>query len=178
MSFKTVQRFGLALGAIFFGFSVLVVSLIVTSQVISSGGQPMGAKKFYFASDIKPDHILYPVFMAFDRLKLETATPEEQVLLELVYAERRFAHAEELMKQGDIELAASTFSKSQKYLLSAAQNAKNLDLDQLKKQKISDLILIKSQKIVDASMECSDSQKDFLIKLVDETELAAKDLEG
>jgi len=177
MSLKTVHRFGLALGAMFFGLSVLVVSLVVTSQVISSGGQSSGARKFYFAADIMPDHVLYPLFMAFDRFKLETASPEEQVLLELVYAERRFIHGQELLNQGDEELAASTFSKSQKYLLSAVQKANQLDINRQEKLQLYDLVMTQSQKTKAAASGCSDAHRSSLNQLVEETELAAKVLD-
>lgn len=176
MTLTRLQRLGISLVALFFGFSILGVSLVVTSQVLSSGSQSMSSRKFYFASEVKPDHVLYPVFMAFDRVRLETATQEEQVLLELVYAQRRFEHGQELLQAGDEELAATTFSKAQKYLISAAQRAQRIDLDPAAQSKMHLLITEQSDELKTMTPDIGDPHASVLNRLVEETKLVAAPL--
>lgn len=177
MSAKTLQRLSLSLGALFFGILILVVSLVMTSQVISSGGGRVGTRKFYFASDIKPDHVLYPIFMAFDHLKLERSALKDQVLLKLVYADRRLTHSQELLAQGDEDLAFSTLSKSQKYLLSAVETAQDLEMSSHQKLQLADLVKTQSQKTKSVASGCSDAHQAVLNRLVEETEVATRGLE-
>lgn len=136
----------------------------------------MSSRKFYFASEVKPDHVLYPLFMTFDRIRLETASPEEHVLLELVYAQRRFEHGLELLESGDEPLAVTTFSKAQKYLISAAQRAQSADLSDTQRAKVYEVVMTQSNQLEQAAQACSDTNATVLNRLIDETRLVARPL--
>ncbi|MCL4208967.1 hypothetical protein KJZ63_05070, partial [Patescibacteria group bacterium] len=60
---------------------ILAVSLVSsTPSVYSAGDQPKtNDKEFYLEGDILPDHVLYPVVMMADKVKLTTARPEERL---------------------------------------------------------------------------------------------------
>jgi hypothetical protein len=176
MKLRSSQRFGLAFIALFFGLGVLTVSLVATSQVISSGGQLTGSRKFYLAAEILPDHVLYPLFMVFDKVKLENADPREEVLLAIVYSDRRLAHAQALMEKGDEKLAVATLSKSQKYLLSAVQKADAAGFDNQEKKHLSELVINRSDKIKDLTLDYTDEHKTVLIQLAEETKTVAENL--
>lgn len=172
MKISKKYRFGLALIALFFGLSVLGVSLVVTSNVLSTGGQSMASRKFYFASDIKPDHILYPVFMVFDRVSLEMSSPEEQVNLSLLYAQRRFDHGVELLESGDKELALSTFSKSQKYLMAALNQSDLADINDKERKRLIILVEKQTRELnLVADQKFDGSETHALKKLIKETQV-------
>ncbi len=106
---------------------ILAVSLVSsTPSVYSAGDQPKtNDKEFYLEGDILPDHVLYPVVMMADKVKLTTARPEERLTLLVTYANLRLDSAEKLLHKKDQPLALSTLTKSQKYLLRAAQETIN-----------------------------------------------------
>lgn len=111
----------------FLGFAIavfiLAVSLISsTPSVYSAGDQPKtNDKEFYLNGDILPDHVLYPAVMAADKFKLETAHPDQKLTLYVTFANLRLDSAEKLLHKEAQPLAISTLTKSQKYLLQAAQ---------------------------------------------------------
>lgn len=109
------------------GFSIAILILAVslissTPSVYSAGDQPKNNdREFYLNGDILPDHVLYPAVMLADRFKLETAHPDEKLTIYITYANLRLDSAEKLLNKDNQPLAISTLTKSQKYLLQAAQ---------------------------------------------------------
>jgi hypothetical protein len=101
---------------------VLFISLSTVSAVQSSSGVDQ-SKQFYMGETLLPDHVAYPVLMAVDRARLESATPVEQVYLKTEYANRRLEYAQQLLDKESSALAVTTLTKAQKYLLSAAHQA-------------------------------------------------------
>lgn len=77
------------------------------------------ARKVYFSRTILPDNIFYPLMMISDKVKLETAGFEEQILLKLEYSQRRYGYATQLLDKDQSMLALTTLTKSQKYLFAA-----------------------------------------------------------
>ena len=139
--FSFFARLCIAVVALLFGIGLLVASLFAASQALSSEqSSPMSSRRLYFASNILPDHVLYPVFMSFDRIKLETATPEERLYLSVVYALRRYEHAVELIEKGEPQLAQGTLTKSHKYLLEAAELAREVELTPEAQLQLADLL--------------------------------------
>lgn len=102
---------------------ILAVSLVSsTPSVYSAGEQPKtNDKEFYLDGDILPDHVLYPLVMAADKFKLQTASPEQRLNLYITYANLRLDSTEELLNKNNQPLALTTLTKSQKYLIQAAQ---------------------------------------------------------
>jgi hypothetical protein len=100
--------------------ATLILGLSLTSSVMSahSSSGIMG-RSFYVDDKILPDHITYPLLMIIDRARLETATPLEQMYLMTEYANRRLVYATELQNQEQHDLAVTTLTKAQKYLLYA-----------------------------------------------------------
>lgn len=110
--------------ALLVGFSILGVSLFYgSSQSFSTSGEAgTTPKEFYFDDEMLPDHVLYPVLMAVDRVRLESAPEFEQIYLRTEYANRRLQYTQDLLEKGNQELAYTTLTKSQKYLLYAAHD--------------------------------------------------------
>ncbi|MEX0895871.1 MAG: hypothetical protein WDZ94_02940 [Patescibacteria group bacterium] len=111
------------LGLAVFGFLVLLVSLVATNRSVVGQVTPLSTVQFYTNGPILPDHPLYPVLMVRDRLALLQAEGDATILLQVKYADERRQRAMLLLKKGQPELAVSTFSKSQKYLLEASRLA-------------------------------------------------------
>ncbi len=70
---------------------------------------------------ILPDHPLYVLGMLSDRLDLWLASPEERFALKLEYADVRLATTKVLLERKRPELAISTLTKAEKYLVAAAE---------------------------------------------------------
>mgnify|MGYP001224301662 CR=1 FL=1 len=98
-----------------------ILLLSVVSSVLSLSSNPsVFQRTFYSDEQILPDHISYPVLMVLDRVRLEVATPIERVYLQTEYANRRLIYAQALLEKGNADLALTTLTKGQKYLLYAA----------------------------------------------------------
>lgn len=117
-------RFFLSISALCLGLGILGVSLFYgSSQSFSISGETGTLpKELYFDEDLLPDHVLYPVLMAVDRVRLESAPELEQLYLRTEYANRRLQYTQDLLDKDKTELAYTTLTKSQKYLLYAAQD--------------------------------------------------------
>lgn len=102
-----------------FGGMVLLASLLAANRTSTGDTTRLMARKIYFSKTILPDHVFYPIVMVSDRMKLETSTYEEQLVLRVEYAERRYQYAEKLLEKDQPELALTTISKAQKYLFAA-----------------------------------------------------------
>ena len=112
----------LALGA-----SIALISLLSANRVFSQGENlALTSKKLYFQEEILPNHLLYPVYMVIDKVKLELAQPAEVIDLQILYAWRRLEYTEQLLPEGYQSLSFSTLTKAFKYYnagLTASQAA-------------------------------------------------------
>lgn len=108
---------------LFAASGVLAVSLASSVPSVYSAGDRIKTndKQFYFDGEILPDHTLYPLVMVADRVKLEMAPDKEIIQIYTTYANLRLGAAEQLLEKGETQLALTTLTKSQKYLLKAAQ---------------------------------------------------------
>lgn len=113
--FKKLQYLLLPL-AVIFAFAVLLISFQSANRHAITENVNFKQRKFYFEKEILPDHSVYPVLMAFDKLRLGVAEPEKQVYLQSSYANRRFFYASRLVEKEEACLATTTFTKAQKYL--------------------------------------------------------------
>jgi hypothetical protein len=114
----TLSIFGL-----FIASGVLAVSLAssVPSVYSASDRFKKNDTQFYLNGDILPDHTLYPMVMIADKIKLEMAQEHQKITIYTTYANLRLQAAIQLLEKDQNQLALSTLTKSQKYLLKAAQ---------------------------------------------------------
>ena len=156
----------LALGA---ASAILALSLTSNAMRVHSADGIL-TRSFYMDDQVLPDHITYPFLMAIDRLRLESASPTEKVYLQTEYANRRLAYATELFNRDESDLAVTTLTKAQKYLLHAGQhvlyeqnNARlNTHLSKTIEYHVRHI-----EKILD-SQDLSDSQRAVIDKLTEE----------
>lgn len=72
---------------------------------------------------ILPDHPLYFLKVLRDRiLGFLTRDPVKKIQLDLLFSDKRLAAGQMLWEKGNMELSITTFSKGEKYLLTAALN--------------------------------------------------------
>lgn len=109
-----------SLALLCFGTFILATSLMTANKISVGDGSRLMTRRMYVGEAILPDHVLYPALMIGDRVKLETASTENQVLLRVEYADRRFRYARELLEKEQPVLALTTLTKSQKYLFAAS----------------------------------------------------------
>jgi hypothetical protein len=110
--------------ALVFGMLVLFISFSAANSALSAS-EPIenSRKQFYMGERVLPDHIAYPALMIMDRTKLEVAPPQNKVLIKADYGQRRFEYSLALLEKEKPSLALTTMTKSQKYLIEAAQDA-------------------------------------------------------
>lgn len=112
---KKVNYLFLLFAAIFSAF-ILFVSLNSASKSKLIGHTNLMSGKFYVAKEILPDHSLYPLLMAVDRLRLELSDSEKKVYLLVSYGNRRLFYSKKLLEKGNQTLALTTLSKATKYI--------------------------------------------------------------
>ncbi len=91
-------------------------------SVASRGEKSSADRLLYFDKAMLPDHVLYPLYMAADRVRLDVAPQDQRVVLEIEYANNRLLAGEELLDLKKEALAVSTFTKAEKYLDDAVQD--------------------------------------------------------
>lgn len=96
---------------------ILATSLISTNRAASGVQDRISTLNFYWGKTVLPDHPAYAFLMARDRIVLWLASDEEEPRLRLQYGEHRYQVAHELALQHKNDLAVSTLSKSQTYVL-------------------------------------------------------------
>jgi hypothetical protein len=111
--------------ALILGFLIFGLSLIMTSQVSSSSSSNVSERKFYVGEKILPDHVFYPLLMVADKMILKTSFGERRIHVKIRLADDRLYSAKMLIEKGHEDLALSTITKSQKYLITAAQDFLN-----------------------------------------------------
>jgi hypothetical protein len=154
---------------------VLFISLSTVSSVQSASGvdQP---KHFYMSGTLLPDHIAYPVVMMVDRAHLEAATPTEQVYLKTEYANRRLEYAQQLLDKSNANLAVTTLTKAQKYLLSAASQAIEMEMpDTVLKHVIATLEYHKEE-TTEIAQQLSDNERAVIDGLNEEVSVMIEQL--
>ncbi len=151
-------RLGISVFALTFGLSVVGVSLLTAGTVASSEGERMSERTLYVNDEVLPDHVLYPLLMASDRLMLEFADDHEQLYVKIEYSERRLQYAHQLLEKGDKETALSTLTKSQKYLLEVGQAVKEDNLQGGIRTRVLDELTYLDEQIEILSPQFTDEQ--------------------
>lgn len=106
-------------GALLFGLLVVVVSLL-SAQPVRSVETVRVPKQLYLGKEVLPDHLLYPVLMGLDRVRLERSPAGEKPMITVNYAFRRFDTAELLLEKDEPTLAFHTLEKGHVYLQRSA----------------------------------------------------------
>lgn len=172
-------RFILSTVGLLFGFSVLAVSLSAgNSTVLSSTDSPATNKQFYFNQTILPDHVAYPVLMAVDRVKLELNTDQERVYTEIEYAHRRFEYAQALLDKDNQEVALTTITKAEKYLMQAAHHALELEDSRHQQQYAYKTLVYYDQRLEDLKPFFTDSDRAVIDQLQQEIKALKLQLES
>lgn len=113
------------------GGAIALLSLFSANRVFSQEEfVPLTRQKLYFQKEILPDHLLYPVFVGFDRARLELSKPEKAVELSRQYAWDRLESTKGLLAHGYQELSFSTATKAFKYSSEALSRAQGLSFTQ------------------------------------------------
>ncbi len=115
------RKFLVAVLAVFFGVSIFISSLVVSSQQDLASADKVSRKQFYFGKKVLPDHILYPVLMVIDKSLLVMTSGESEIFLRIRLAQDRMISANSLLDKKEEGLSLSTLTKSQKYLILATQ---------------------------------------------------------
>lgn len=120
----TFSLFGLILAT-----GILGVSLMASSkEAVAQGADE--SPTLYSVDHILPDNSLYPVLMVIDRIRLMTADDTEYPELYVQYSFDRLESATALLSKGKTDLAVTTLTKSQKYVLQAAAYTEQNDVSE------------------------------------------------
>lgn len=162
--------------AFVFAVGILLTSLATASQVNSSGDKPETGHELYFNKEILPDHMLYPILMAEDRLKLETATTNDRIFLEIQYSNSRLEMSKQLLKENKKDLAVSTLTKSLKYLEQAALESQQHNSPDSVKTLIVRAIEYNNKEISKIQSELPDPNRSSIQQLMDRNIVIATSL--
>ena len=141
-----IARVSMSAVALLGGLLIMFIS-ITAANPVKSAGDNESEKKFYFGQTILPDHLMYPLLMIADRVKLETVTGEEEVYTRVAYSVRRFEAAKLLLQKDKEAMAYSTLTKSQKYLHHAGNLVNSQDLSLEARQYIELALTLHSQSL-------------------------------
>lgn len=127
---KSLPKFVL----LFVGLFIVFLSFMSTNRIFSQGKSlELSEKKMYLKKEVLPDHIFYPMFMAFDRAKLSIAKEDKKSQISLSYGWQRLDAAKELLKKGYQSLSFSTLTKACKYQNLGLLKAKDLSSSEKEK---------------------------------------------
>lgn len=158
-----------SLSALLFGISLVAISLVSASQVQSQGLE-VTQKEMYISDEMLPDHVLYPALMVKDRVVLELAQPPERIEHRVVFAQKRMRAARALLEKGKPDLALSTATKAQKYLLSAVLEANSIELGSEQKAELFKALEEQTDDLVELQTRFSGEDQAVLEKLVLESQ--------
>lgn len=136
------QKIAMGLFAFGFGASILAISLIKTSAVkaLSEAEVESSRKQLYFNREMQPDHLLYPLKVAQEKLELLTLSPEERIEKKIEFSKQRFESAKNLLSEEEFELSLATFIKSQQYLFESADFLSEIDFSHPDRQLFIDTL--------------------------------------
>lgn len=161
-------RLLLSLFAFAIGSSILVISLFSATQVAGTTDGAASEGKLYFSQEILPDHSLYKVIMAVDRLQLETAPPQEQIYMRLEYAARRLDYSKTLLERNNESLALSTLLKSQQYLHEAVKASLKENISELTRDRVLKTVDFHSQELKTLASDFNDANRVQIDRLLKE----------
>lgn len=110
----------LSVAAVLTAICMISLSLVSVSQAASHGSSSelvSSSRTFYLDDTILPDHVLYPLLMAQDRAELALSPNHRKSQLLRKHAWDRLRVSRELVEKQRPQLALTTLSKAQKYML-------------------------------------------------------------
>ena len=152
--------------ALLFGAFIVWLSLSASVQIASADNVSASQKRLYFNREVLPDHVFYPVLMAIDRSRLEAAHPVEKIYLQIEYANRRLFYAAELLETGKSDLALTTLTKAEKYMLQAAREAQSSETPLEVRQFASKALEVHIRETIAMKNSFSDEQRVVLDPLL------------
>jgi hypothetical protein len=162
-------RFIASIASLLLGACILFVSLTAVSPVLSSEASASN-RRFYMDDPIMPDHVAYPLLMVADRIALESATPEERIELQLEYGLRRMEYARQLLERNNESLAITTLTKSQKYVIQAAQESLAIETTTELREKVLKVVIRYDEETGAIANQFSDADRVVVNELINETE--------
>lgn len=128
------------LGGVLASCLILWLSLLKTAS-LQALGTPMFSsdRRFYFSTQLRPDHVLYPLVSGVSRARLRWLSPTEQVKERLQLIEGRGADIDYLMARQDQALVMATLMRNQVELGEAANQVMALGDSTLAFELLSDL---------------------------------------
>lgn len=176
---KLIWRLSLSCLALVAGLGILAVSLSQTSQPAFSASDDLDAshRQVYF-DQILPDHVAYPMLMALDRLRLESASDTDQVYLNVEYGQRRFEYTVELLDKDRPGLALTTLTKAMKYQMHAAQLTIDGDMPSSVRQFVSQAIAYQLKQVAAIKGRFSDQDRAIIDQLISEGQAVRQHLEA
>jgi len=162
--------------AFFFAIGILLTSLASAGQVSSNGDKSVDAHELYFNKEILPDHMLYPALMVADRIKLETASTNDRIFLELQYSNSRLEMSQQLLAENKKDIAASTLTKSLKYLQEAALEAQQHKSPDSVKTLIVRAIEYNNKEVTKIIPELPEVDRSSIQQLLDENKVISTSL--
>lgn len=168
---KRVTRFSISFLALLVGVFIVGVSLTAVSPVLSSDDSlEASSRELYWSQTVLPDNVIYPVIMLTDRAKLELASPEDRVTIQLEYSTRRLESARELLADGKNDLALETLIKSQYYLIYAGQEVLQEDLSTYLKERVIKTLAERSIELSGLLLEFPDYNRPVLDRVLLESQ--------
>jgi len=157
---------------------VLAVSLASSAPSAYSTGDKFKAndKQFYFSGEILPDHLLYPAVMVADKIKFEMSSPTEKIYVSTTYANLRLESALKLLNKDNSTLALTTLTKSQKYLLMAAEMTIKLELLEKTREYVLKTLQWHLSKHEEIKEQFSESEKSLIDELDKESQVFVEKL--
>lgn len=181
------RKIGAVALSLFFGFAVLVASVLRTSAKeafgtsgldrisptpsrLSSGDDTVDYVLAY--PGMLPDNLFYPLKMIRDRITLFFTTENsKKASLLLLFADKRLASAQALVGEGKVELAIETATKGEKYLEEAVETEKMAvsegNKDAIFLDKLGTACLKHEETLLGMGNSLSDPAKGLIGKLVD-----------
>lgn len=170
LSFIMKTRFFLSLLAFGFASLILISSLAAATNASSTDGNSTTEREIYFNSTVLPDHVLYPVRMVIDRVKLEISPEHEQVFMKVEYAHRRLEYAEELLKKQKEELSVSTLTKAEQYLYQAVTQARQIEAPDSVMQRLKKAVEYHTKRLHELSPLYNDANRAVVDKAIEGNE--------
>lgn len=164
--------------SLFFGAFIVWLSLSASVKTSPSDTASATQKLLYFNREVMPDHVFYPVLMAMDKSRLEAAHPVEKIYLQVEYANRRFYYVQELLEHGKTELAHSTLTKAEKYVLQAGLDAQAEGTPQEAKDFVVKALTIHSRETARIKSSFSDAERAVLDQILFEEQQLIEQLQA
>lgn len=176
MAFGKLHTIGM-IGFSLLGVMILLISLAAANRFTTGSNATMTGNQIYFGRKILPDHLLYPALMVHDRFTFESATPDQQFLLRISYADDRYESARQLLEYGKNELAMTTLTKSQKYLiLSGIQLLQDDSIDLESREKLLQALDHSLYRLQEFQKEYQGTEPVVISGLIEETKVLQQQL--